>query len=193
MKNNSKKTSVVLIAVLCLIGMAWAQTGQSAEEQQSIISLTKENTVITLFVPIISFLGVIISAIVSFVISKGSRNVESMKIHYEFKKELNSKRLEAYLEIYNLVSGFIKKMERKGISDKDLNVFYEEYSILDSKSALLFEKDTAAAARKLMKKIGLVNQNIGTIDDNLNKELIKMSREVENSMKIELKALKKEP
>jgi len=75
---------------------------------------------------VIAFIGVIISASISLIISEIKNRIELNKIHSKFNGQLYSKRLKAYLEIFELVSGFLKIVRRKGISYKQLNDFYEK-------------------------------------------------------------------
>ena len=103
-------------------------------------------------VVLISAIGVILSVIVSLIISEVKNRTELTKIHSQFNRQLYSRRLKAYLEIAELVSGFLKIVRRNGISYKQLNNFYEKFSTLDSKSSLLFSY-TNISAGELMDAI----------------------------------------
>ena len=139
-------------------------------------------------VALISGSGVIISTIVSFIIGEVKSKTELNKIHSKFNRKLYSKRLKAYLKIAELVSGFLKVVRRKGISCKQLNNFYKEYSDLDSKSSLLFSY-TNIYSGKLMdeiKKILSCHKKAGIICDDSKVNLKKKLVDVELSMKYEL-------
>jgi len=103
-------------------------------------------------IALISGIGVIISAIVSFIVVEVKNRTAINKIQSKFNRKLYSKRLKAYLEIAELVSGFLKIVRRNGISYKQLNNFYEKFSTLDSKSSLLFSY-TNISAGELMDAI----------------------------------------
>ena len=98
-------------------------------------------------------ISVFLSSITSFIVAKCQYSIELKKIYSEFGGQLYSKRLDAYLEVYKLISGFIKNIKRKNVSLEELNDFYEEYSVLDSKHALLFNSDTAAFSHILMLEV----------------------------------------
>jgi len=138
-------------------------------------------------VSLLSLLGVIISVTLSFIISKYQNKIELIKIHSEFIGKLYSKRLEAYLEIYELVSGYIKDIKRKGIIYAELLVFYENYSKLDSKSGILFSY-TGFYSDQLMKRIAtfLINNKTSPFTDNQKEDLLEKLEYVETTMKLEL-------
>jgi hypothetical protein len=131
------------------------------------------------------FLGIIISVILSYLISN---KINLLKIQSEFSGQLYKKRLKAYLEIFELVSGFTKIIKRKGFSYDELKDFYEKYSILDSKLGLLFSYSISSSSR-LMEEI---NKNLSclkpgdTIYKDSNKDITRKLGDVELSMKYEL-------
>jgi hypothetical protein len=104
-----------------------------------------------------------------------------------FTRQLYSKRLEAYHEIFELVSGFIKIINRENISYEKLLEFYQEYCKLDSKSSLLFSYTTTSSS-DLIKKIGeiLIFIEKYVFSENLKKELLVMLGNVETTLKVEL-------
>ena len=104
-------------------------------------------------VALIAFLGVIISVTLSFITIQYQNRIALKKIYSEFGGQLYSKRLEVYPEIYELVSGFCKLIDKKRISYEELNDFYEEYSIQDSKSGLLFSSCMVKSSYNLRKEI----------------------------------------
>ena len=143
-----------------------------------------ENLLITSLFPL---LGIIFSVILSFVISKYQNKIDLSKIHSEFISKLYSKRLDAYLEIFDLISGYAKIIKRKGIFYDELLDFYEKYSNLDSKSSLLFSYTTFHSAQ-LMEKIKEIldchkKQNIS---DKQKEDLLNKLLYVETTMKLEL-------
>jgi len=104
-------------------------------------------------VALIALSGVIISVILSFIISYYQNKIALKKIHSEFSGKLYSKRLECYLEIFELVSEFVKTIRSKSISYNELNDFYEKYSIKDSKLGLLFSSDMIKSSYNLRKEV----------------------------------------
>jgi hypothetical protein len=64
-------------------------------------------------VALIALSGVIISVVLSFIVNYYQNKIALKKIHSEFSGKLYSKRLEMYLEIYELVSEFCKAIEKK--------------------------------------------------------------------------------
>ena len=143
-----------------------------------------ENAVVVSLFPL---LGIIISVTLSFIISKYQIKMELIRIHSEYNRQLYSKRLEAYPEIFELVSGFIKIIERKEISIEKLLEFYEKYSKLDSKSSLLFSY-TTLSSKQLMEKIGKIlickETHVFSAEDLV--DLLEKLRKVETTMKFEL-------
>ena len=134
-------------------------------------------------VALITLVGVFLTFSISVY---NSTKIELRKV--ELSGGLYSKRLDAYLEIFNLVSGFIKTIERKEGAHEKLNDFYREYSFLDSKSGLLFNLDTAGASRTLMQEIGKVLPNDKDWDEALSEKMRKLLNQVEICMKNELGA-----
>jgi len=138
--------------------------------------------------PMILLLSFIIPAIVSVIVCKYQNKIELIKTHSEFIGQLYSKRIKAYLEIYNLVSSYIKVINRKGISSEELIKFYECYSKLDSKYGLLFSYTSFHSAQLMIKidetlKKFHKNHNFS---DNQKVELLEKLGFVETTMKIEL-------
>lgn len=140
-------------------------------------------------IALISGIGVILSAIVSLIISEFKNRIELNKIHSKFNSQLYSRRLKAYLEIAELVSGFLKVVRRKGISYKQLNKFYKKFSALDSKSSLLFSYTNISSGELMdeIKKILSCHKKAdGIICDDIIISLKKKLVNVELSMKYEL-------
>jgi len=138
-------------------------------------------------VSLISLFGVIIPAIISFIVSKYQNKFELIKIHSEFIGQLYSKRLGAYLKIFELISEYAKIIKRKGIIYEELLDFYEKYSRLDSKSSLLFSY-TTFHSDKLMKKVSefLNCQKPYVFSNNQKNDLLNKLGYVETTMKLEL-------
>ena len=140
-------------------------------------------------VALIALVGVIISVSLSFIINHYQNKIALKKIHSEFSGKLYSKRLDIYLEIYELVSDFWKTVEKKRISYEELNDFFEKYSILDSKSGLLFSSSLVKSSYYLRKKLReiLTSHKMGdTFSKNSIYTLRKFIAQVELSMKYEL-------
>lgn len=137
---------------------------------------------------LISLSGVIISVTLTFIINKFQNKLELVKIHNEYRGQLYSKRLEAYLDIYELVSGFVKIIKRNGILYDELNDFYEKYSLLDSKSGLLFSYTTVTSAGLMyeIKEILTRYNKVNTFSKETYKNIIRKLTDVELSMKNEL-------
>jgi hypothetical protein len=189
MSSKSKSLMVKLsLVTLCLTGTTWAQTEPSNNEQGiATLLLTKETIVAAL-----------ISAIVSLITFFIANKIKLQKINSKFSGQLHSKRLEAYPEIYELVCEFFKKIKRTKISYKELNDFYEKYSILDSKLSILFNIHTVKSSVDLMNRIKEIvdskKASDDVLNDNLNKELIENLIDVEITLKVELGAFEfKEP
>jgi hypothetical protein len=132
-------------------------------------------------------LGVIISVTLTFIMNKYQNKIELIKIYSEFIGELHFRKLEAYLKIYELVSGFIKIIRRKGILYEELLEFYKKYSKLDSKSGLLFSHTTSSSSQ-LIEKIGeiLICREKYVYSENFKEDLLEKLRNVETTMKLEL-------
>ena len=137
-------------------------------------------------------MGAIVTGLLGFIIGNHHNKIEYIKAQSEFSRQLYSARLKAYTEIYELVSGFIKNIYRNEyISYAELNDFYKMYSLLDSKSGLLFSYTTRSSAN-LMQEIGKILKNHSNeeadniffydLEDKLRRNLVN----VENSMKYEL-------
>jgi len=138
-----------------------------------------------LVVALISLVGVIISVTLSCIISN---KINLLKIHNEFSRKLYSKRLIAYLEIYELISGFVKIIKRKVISYDELIDFYDKYSTKDSKFGLLFSY-TVYSSSRLIEEIEEIISNKKTnytISNDLKENILKRLGVVELSMKFEL-------
>ena len=147
-----------------------------------------------IIVALIALGGVIISVILSFIINQYQHKIALKKIHSEFSGKLYSKRLETYLEIYELVSQFCRMIDsrvddKKRISYEELYDFYNKYLIKDSKSGLLFSSCMVKSSYNLrteVKKI-LTNHKIeDTFSKNLMYNLRKSFSQVELSLKHEL-------
>ena len=136
---------------------------------------------------LIALIGVIISALLSFIISKYQNKIELIKTHSGFIGQLYSKRLDAYLRIYEVISDYIKVIKRKGILYEELLVFYESYSKLDSESGLLFSY-TAFHSDQLIKKIEEILESIkkGVLSDSQKADLLDKLQYVETTMKLEV-------
>jgi len=140
-----------------------------------------------IIISLISFLGIVFSVTLSFIISKYQNKLEIIRIHSEFIGQLYSERLKAYLDIYNLISGFIKIIKRKRITKEELIVFYEEYSILDSKYGVLFSHTTLRSSQLIKKITDLIScKEKFELSGDQEIELIEKLGEVETSMKLEL-------
>jgi len=133
----------------------------------------------------ISLSGVIFSVLLSCIISN---KLSFIKIQSEFSIQLYTKRLESYLEIFELVSGFVKTIKRREITFEKTKEFYEKYSVLDSKFGLLFSYTIHSSylLMKETKKILTRQKTDDVINEEIKKELIKKLGDVELSMKYEL-------
>jgi len=134
---------------------------------------------------LISLFGIIFSVILSCTISS---KLGLIKTQSEFSKQLYKKRLKSYLEIYELVSNFVKIINRRKISFEKMKEFYEKYSILDSKYGLLFSY-TIHSSSELIKETNkiLTGKKIDdAIDEEIKKKLINKLGNVELAMKYEL-------
>jgi len=109
-------------------------------------------------------------------------------IQNKFSGKLYTRRLEAYLEIFELVSGFIKIIKRKGILYEELKIFYEKYSALDSKSGLLFSYSVYSSSELMeeIKNILSCKKTMVASCEELKKNLLKKLAVVELTMKCEL-------
>ena len=145
-------------------------------------------------VALIALAGVIISVILSFIISQYQNKIALKKIHSEFSGKLYSKRLEIYLETYELISKFSRMVdseivEGKQISYEELQDFFNKYLIQDSKSGLLFNSYTVKASynlRKAMKKILTSHKTGDTFSKNRMYMFLRFIAQVELSLKHEL-------
>jgi len=99
---------------------------------------------------IISAFTVIISAFVALVVTLLQNQVAQRKIYSEFSGKLYSQRLSAYLEMFELVSGFMKKSCDCKISHAELEHFCETYSNQDSKWGLLFSSRMVQSSHDLI-------------------------------------------
>jgi len=147
-----------------------------------------------IIVALISLCGVIISITLTCIINN---KINLLKVHSEFSGQLYSKRLEAYLEIYELISGFVKSIVRRKISHEkityeELKEFYDKYSILDSKSGLLFSHSLHPSFELLKEitKILIPKKENFTISDDSVKSIQKKLAVVEINMKFELGVFK---
>ena len=140
-------------------------------------------------VALIALAGVIISVSLSYIINHYQNKIALKKIHSEFSGKLYSKRLDVYLEIYELISDFWKTVEKKRISYEELSDFFEKYSILDSKSGLLFSSSLVKSSHRLRKQVRKIFTS-HKAGDTFNKSSIYNLRgflaQVELSMKYEL-------
>ena len=138
-----------------------------------------------LVVSLISLSGVIVSVVFSLVFSN---ILNRLQVQSKFIKQLYTKKLETYMEIFELVSGFIKIIKRKGISYDGLKDFYDKYSLLDSKLGLLF-LDTINPSDGLMYEIKKILDKLKPEDntDDLKEDMIKRLEYIEVSMKMELR------
>jgi len=98
----------------------------------------------------ISGFTVIISAFVALVVTLLQNQVAQRKIYSEFSGKLYSLRLNAYLEMFELISRFIKKACDHRISYAELDHFYENYSNQDSKWSLLFSSRMVQSSHDLI-------------------------------------------
>jgi len=184
-KNRIKKTLVMVLIIACGV---WAQETQSGNEQQIVTLLIKDNLIIYLF----PLLGVLFSAILSFVISKHQSNIELEKISSKFSIQLYSKRMETYLEIYELIREFFKTIKRTKTSYNELNDFYEKYSTLESKSSLFFNLYTVKSSANLMdciEEIVKSEEASDVLNNNSKKKLIKNLIDFEITLRYELGVL----
>jgi len=141
---------------------------------------------------LIPLMGVIISGLLSFFINRHQNKIEYIKAQSEFSGQLYSARLKAYLEIFELISDFIKKIyTNKNISYIELMEFYKMYALLDSKSGLLFSY-TARSSSALIEEIREMLGHYSKEEKNkiffcdLKDKLIIKLADVENTMKYEL-------
>jgi len=133
---------------------------------------------------LISFSVAIVSTVLTLIISN---SLNKLQVQSKFIKQLYTKKLETYMEIFELVSGFIKIIKRKGISYDGLKDFYDKYSLLDSKLGLLFSH-TINFSDSLMSEIKEKLDKLKPEDntDDLKADMIKRLSYIELSMKLEL-------
>ena len=112
--------------------------------------------------------GAMIAACVQYFIARRQNKTVKAQMLNELGKPIHSKRIKAYLEIFALVSGFIKDShvdydsnDGKIVRAK-FDTFYRDYFNLDSKWSLLFSEHTWHASSDLIKKLRKINE-----DDNL--------------------------
>ena len=143
---------------------------------------------IKIIVALISLSGVVISSILSFIISKFHYKIELDKIQNNFREHLYIKRLDAYLLIYELISGFVHDIRNKLITYDDLNAFYGKYIILDSKYGLLFSYalNPSYILIRVIKTTLNNKKDNDTISKKIKIKIVKKIRDVEISMKNEL-------
>jgi hypothetical protein len=143
---------------------------------------------VEIFVALISLSGIILSLVLNTILYKYREKIEFIKANYEFAGQLYSKRLELYLEIYELISGFSKIIREREISYEELCDFYKKYSILDSRSGLLFSY-TAKLSYNLINEISeivIFKKPVGIVSKDTKDNLIIRLNEIERSMKLEL-------
>jgi hypothetical protein len=139
-------------------------------------------------VALITLSGIIVSLLLNTLLSMYRDKIKFITANYEFAGQLYSKRLELYLEIFELISGFIKMIIEREISYEELCDFYKKYSILDSKSGLLFSYTAKLSFNLIneMREIVIFKKPVGIVSKDTKDNLIIMLGTIERSMKIEL-------
>lgn len=122
--------------------------------------------------PLIALIGVIISALISYIISVRQSKSELQKlrteIYREFGSKLFEKRLEVYPELYALLSGFVKVIQFDKISKAALKDFLSKWQEWDTRNALFFGSFTGSLSFFLRREfIEMANKS----DEELEREL----------------------
>lgn len=101
-------------------------------------------------IALISFTGVVLSVLISFLTSSRLTRTELEKLRSEVKKtyadRLLSKRLETYPGLYYLASNFLKEIQYGSVDNLLLNEFRTQLIEWDSKNAIFL---SSYASRKL--------------------------------------------
>ncbi len=99
-----------------------------------------------IWIALIAFLGVLSSAVVSFLISRNIVNTELKKLRYEMKKTYASKLLEARLNVYPtlyfLLSSFLKETRYRSIHKTTIETLLAQIDEWDSKNAILLGENS---------------------------------------------------
>ncbi len=99
-----------------------------------------------LWIALITFCGILLSAIMSLLISRNIVNTELKKLRYEMKKTYASKLLEARLNVYPtlyfLLSSFLKEARYKTIHKKTIETLLSQIDEWDSKNAILLGENS---------------------------------------------------
>lgn len=134
-------------------------------------------------VAIIAFIGVFISAAISFLISKGQRRQDVEKT---YAAALNEKRLEYYPELFHCISDFLKVLRFKEVTLDSLREFLDKFEFLDSKLSIYFTKNTGAQLHVFHKEFYSKLNKYEKSDQIEKDELDKLCSDIELQLKEDL-------
>lgn len=106
----------------------------------------------TLIAALFTLLGVGLSILGSYFVTRKTLNVEAKKLRNQileiYSEELLKKRVEIYPKIYSCLSSFVKNIENRNVSKESLHKLNAEFSQMDSDYAIFFEPLTIDACIK---------------------------------------------
>lgn len=130
----------------------------------------------------ISLLGILLSAVVSYLISKRNFEAELEKIKKQFTQKLFEKRLEAYPQLYEILSSFQKLIRSGKADDRSFEIFFEKYQEWNSRYGILLSPRTVVESHLFQEYV----REVGWQKDKAFSELLPKMIRIEHSLKTEL-------
>ena len=90
----------------------------------------------------VAIIGVLVSALISYYISRRNAQIEYEKLKKQFTQKLFEKRLEVYPPLYYLLSSFQKLIKTKKANQENFEIFFNQYQEWDSKYAIFMSPTT---------------------------------------------------
>lgn len=108
-------------------------------------------------IPLFSFIGILISAIISWLISKNQVAAGIAKVRYELQNTyvqvLQNERMKKYPELFSVIETYVKSIQDQEITFDKLKMFYKSVNDWHTENGLLLSFETNSRVYKLTRKI----------------------------------------
>lgn len=129
-----------------------------------------------------SLLGILLSAGISYLISKKSFDAELEKVRKQFTQKLYEKRLESYPLLYEILSSFQKLIRSKKADNHSFDAFIKEYQAWNSRYGILLSAISVVECHLFSEYV----REMGWQEDKALSELLPRMIRIEHSLKTEL-------
>lgn len=132
------------------------------------------------FIAIIPLLGVLISAIISYVVTRRTLSLKLQEIKEGYSKALHTKRIELYPLLYKLTSQFATKLFYLGVSDEDVEKFNVDLQKWDEDCAIF-------TGQKVVRKLYELRQLLSKYSNEESRDYFSDIYPLLNELEFELK------